>query len=125
MPDVPEAAVTAALDAHRRAFHGMPYLAAFTTEAMLRDVLEAALPHLERDIRDRIAASLRRAAEGRREYAAPFYGDIEDHVAIRAQLEQAARAYESSAAIIEDPKNILGVIPSWRWTEDELKGIRP
>lgn len=46
VPDVPDSAVAAALAAHRRALSGMPYLAALTTEALLREILEAAMPHL-------------------------------------------------------------------------------
>jgi len=94
--------------------HAMP------SREQVQRLLEAAAPVLERDIRDLIAASLRRAAEGRREYAASAAG----HDEIAEPLEMSARYYESAARIIEDPRHIMAVIPSWRWTEEESASLR-
>lgn len=70
--------------------------------------------------RARIVAILQRAAEGRREYAKVL---PEGHHG-RETLETEAFAYESAIALIEDPINIVGLIPAWMWTADEEAFIR-
>jgi hypothetical protein len=57
----------------------------------------------EQETRAKIAADLRRAADGRREYGETSEAD----------------AFESAAAVAEDPARLLGLIPSWRWTAEE------
>lgn len=89
-----------------------------------RVALEAAMPVIERDIRSRIAASLRRAAAGRREYAEGCDSDNPHLAEAHLRLRIAADCHESSAAIIEDPRHLLSVIPSWRWTPGEHDSIR-
>jgi hypothetical protein len=116
---IPAAALTAA--AH--AVESQP--AGSSAAHLARVAIEAAAPEMERGIRARIAASLRRAAEGRREYAAMFSGVVADEH--RADFDaasiRAASCYESAAAIIEDPANLLDVIPSWRWTDEETRSV--
>ncbi|MEU8199494.1 hypothetical protein AB0C10_37495, partial [Microbispora amethystogenes] len=68
----------------------------------------------------RIIATLQRAAEGRREYAKVL---PEGHHG-RETLETEAWAYESAVALIEDPINIVGLIPLWMWTAEEEAFIR-
>ena len=119
MPDMPAEAVRLALAARADLLADRPDPMVLSEETLTRLMLQAALPALERDIRARIAASLRRAAEGRREYAATF-----PESEAQRQLLMHAQGDESSAAIIENPARLLGVIPSWRWTEEEVASVR-
>jgi hypothetical protein len=121
MPDIPQEAVKAATEAIEAAavefgdggeVYGQP-------GDFARAALEAAAPVLERLIRDRIAADLRRAASGQREYAA---ADGQDEDA--SPLDLRATCYESAAGIAADPRNLLDVIPSWRWTAEESASVR-
>jgi hypothetical protein len=73
----------------------------------------------EREIRARVAADLRRAAAGRREYARTASKDADE----RDRVEVAADAYESAAGIAEDPMQLLGLIPSWSWTAEEHAAV--
>lgn len=75
----------------------------------------------ERAIRAEVAADLRRAAAGRREYARTASKDADE----RDRVELAADAYESAAGIAEDPMRLLGLIPSWRWTAEETASVVP
>lgn len=76
----------------------------------------------ERDqLRAEVAASLRRVAAGRREYAATGCKDA-DH-GDRELL--AAEAHEVSAEIAENPARLLDLIPSWRWTAEEAASVLP
>lgn len=85
-----------------------------------REALQALIDaSTERIIREKIAESLRRAAAGRREYAV----NAPDH--IREELEREAVSYESCAHIVDDPRNVMDVIPSWRWTVEEAASIYP
>jgi hypothetical protein len=85
-------------------------------EDVVGRVLETAGPVLESHIRAQIAASLRRAAEGRREYASGLGPGAED---TRDRLLLAAACHESSAGIIEDPRNLTDAVPAWMWPEGE------
>jgi hypothetical protein len=69
--------------------------------------------------RERILNLLRRAADGRREYAGP-----DDGSEARPLLLASAEGYEAAAQLIEDPKRLLDVIPAWRWTAEEHASIR-
>lgn len=89
--------------------------------SLARHLLSKLLPEHERQVRVTIAASLRRAADGRREYAQSATEDSEIH----ERLTRSATYYESTAQIIEDPRTILGVIPSWRWTDEETASLYP
>lgn len=88
------------------------------------EVTEAEPAPTEREIRARIAADLRRAAEGRREYAGAYAEKGRDAVA-RDQLLCAADAFESAALVVEDPLRLRGLIPSWRWTAEEHAAVTP
>lgn len=70
--------------------------------------------------RERIIAQLRRAAAGRREYAGPDDNGGKG----RAILLQSAEHYESAVWLIEDPRNMLDVMPSWMWTDEENASLR-
>ena len=70
--------------------------------------------------RQRICAQLRRAAAGRREYA----GREDDGSDARAILLKSAEHYESAVWLIEDPRNMLDVMPSWMWTDGENASLR-
>lgn len=69
--------------------------------------------------RERIVTLLKRAADGRREYAGP-----DDGSEARPLLLSSAEGYEAAALLIEDPKRLLDVIPAWRWTAEEHASIR-
>jgi hypothetical protein len=69
--------------------------------------------------RERIVTLLKRAADGRREYAGP-----DDGSEARPLLLTSAEGYEAAALLIEDPKCLLDVIPAWRWTTEEHASIR-
>lgn len=85
-----------------------------------REALQALIDaSIERIIRKKIVESLRRTAAGRREYAA----NAPDH--IREELEHEALGYEASAYIVEDPRHVMGAVPSWRWTDEETASICP
>jgi hypothetical protein len=119
VPNVPDEAVRLAVAARADLLADHPSPMVLSEETLTRLMLEAAMPALERDIRARIAASLRRAADGRREYASGF-----PESEAQRQLLMHAQGDESSAAIIENPAHLLGVIPSWRWTEWEAASVR-
>jgi hypothetical protein len=88
-------------------------------EGRLHAALVAAAPLIVAAERERIAAMLRRAADGRREYASSPGAD--DHS--KAILQQSAEDYESAIRLIEDPRTILMLIPSWRWTDEESRSV--
>jgi hypothetical protein len=69
--------------------------------------------------RERVVTLLKRAADGRREYAGP-----DDGSEARPLLLSSAEGYEAAALLIEDPKRLLDVIPAWRWTTEEHASIR-
>jgi hypothetical protein len=69
--------------------------------------------------RERILSLLRRAADGRREYAGP-----DDGSEARPLLLTSAEGYEAALQLIGDPKRLLDVIPAWRWTTEEHASIR-
>lgn len=94
-----------------------------TVERLLRERRQAR-DAIERDVRARIAASLRRAAKGRREYMAEDDGASAAIDEMNRQLLALADCHDSCAAIIEDERNILSAVPSWRWTEEELDEVR-
>lgn len=78
-----------------------------------------------------VAANLRRAAAGRREYAeglperkAGATAPDASLAEMRETLLTEAACYESAALIMEDPRRVMDVIPSWRWTDDEAASIR-
>lgn len=95
----------------RRVLTGLGNWETFVS-SVVGDVIERAYKAGQRAEQDRIAADLRRAAEGRREYAerdaddAPF-------------LLMEAGAYHTAAAITMDRSHLLDVLPSWRWTGEE------
>ena len=68
--------------------------------------------------RERIAAWLTRAAEGRRECAAS-----EPEGETRARLELAAACCESAAMLITDPWHMLDTIPAWRFNDTEVADL--
>ena len=70
--------------------------------------------------RERIGTLLKRAADGRREYAGP-----DDGSEARPLLLTSAEGYEAALQLIKDPKRLLDVIPAWRWTPEEHASIRP
>jgi hypothetical protein len=69
--------------------------------------------------RERVVTLLKRAADGRREYAGP-----EDGSEARPLLLTSAEGYEAALQLIRDPKRLLDVIPAWRWTPGEHASIR-
>lgn len=77
--------------------------------------------HHEKHVRKTIADSLRRAAAGRLEYASRGPQDDE----VYTLLTRSAAYYESTADIVEDPRNVMDVIPSWRWTDEETASLYP
>jgi hypothetical protein len=119
VPDIPERALLAA---ERAIANEMLTGRATRPEALARAALEAAAPVLAeviaQSLRGEIVESLRRAASGRREYAAG--GGQEEATAL---LLRCAECYESAARIIEDPRHLMSVIPSWRWTEEESASL--
>ena len=76
---------------------------------------EAARNDVARDERQRIITHLKRAAEGRLEYASRTGNDHE----AAALLTQAAQGLTDAVSFIENPSLILDAIPSWRWTSEE------
>jgi hypothetical protein len=84
-------------------------------------VTEASAPDAEREIRAKVAAGLRRAADGRREYARTASKDADE----QDRMEDAARAYESAAGIAEDPLGVLDLIPVHWWTPEEHASVTP
>lgn len=78
----------------------------------------------EREIRARVAADLRRAADGRREYG-ERHADAGKGVDPHDRLMIDADAFESAAAVAEDPARLLGLIPSWRWADGETASVLP
>jgi hypothetical protein len=86
---------------------------------LARAALEAVAPVIAAAERERIAAWLRRAAAGRREYASRGPDDHE----VKPMLELAASCCESAAQLITDPAHMLDVIPAWRWTEAEIADL--
>jgi hypothetical protein len=106
--DVPEEWVRAA-EAHY-SMHG---------HGLLRNILVGVAPVIAAAERERIAAWLRRAAAGRREYASRGPDDHE----VKPMLELAASCCESAAQLITDPAHMLDVIPAWRWTEAEIADL--
>jgi acyl-CoA reductase-like NAD-dependent aldehyde dehydrogenase len=85
-----------------------------------RAAWEAAAGGAAETERERITALLRRAAAGRREYA----GHEDDGSEARAILLKSAEHYESAAWLLEDPRNMLDVMPSWMWTDEEHALLR-
>lgn len=77
----------------------------------------------EQEIRARIAADLRRAADGRREYAQGYADVGKDDGYDRLTI--AADVFESAAAVAEDPARLRGLIPSWRWSAEEHAAVLP
>lgn len=75
----------------------------------------------EREIRARVAADLRRAADGRREYARTAVKDDTE----RDLMAMSARAYESAAGVAESPLNVLDLIPVHWWTAEEHAAVEP
>lgn len=68
--------------------------------------------------RERIKALLQRAADGRDEYAAGAPQGQADTLVTEGQ------AFASAVRLCDDPTAILGLVPSWRWTEDEDRAVR-
>jgi hypothetical protein len=84
------------------------------------------------EARSQIAASLKRAAAGRREYAegvperkAGATASDASLAEMRETLLSEAACYESVAQIVEDPRYVMGAVPSWRWTDDEVASLYP
>lgn len=82
--------------------------------------------------RAEIAANLRRAAAGRREYAeglperkAGATAPDASLAEMRETLLSEATSYETAALIVEDPSHLMGAVPSWRWTDEETASIYP
>ena len=65
--------------------------------------------------RERIMALFRRAATGRREYAKQAAEGSEG----RAILLKTAEYYDSLVYLIKDPLQIMDIVPSWMWTDEE------
>lgn len=124
MPDYPPEAASAGFQALQASSWYYEWECGdITEEGIVKLVLEAATRFIEQDIRTRIAASLRRAAEGRREYAAGL-GEDGTEGKTKATLLAAADAHDSSAHIAVDPRGIMSVIPSWRWTDEEHASLK-
>lgn len=68
------------------------------------------------DERRKIAAMLRRAGAGRREYTSRL---DEPRGTIGVVLAAEAASYDTAAGLAEDPAAIIRVIPSWQWTPEE------
>ena len=84
------------------------------------------------EVRREIGESLRRAAAGRREYAEriPEHkpGETSPNPSLAAMKETLfaeASCYESAALIVEDPHHVMGAVPSWRWTDEEVASLYP
>lgn len=110
MPDIPEEAVQAAVEAYTCAWVS----GVSRHEELVSVVLEAAAPGIVAQVRRDVAAELRRAAQGRREYDK---GDPPTRMHEALVIE--AGAFESGARLVEDPMVMLGLIPSWMWTAQE------
>lgn len=87
---------------------------------------------MDQAIRAEIAASLRRAAAGRREYAegvperkAGATAADANLAEMRDTLLREADRFDSCALLVEHPEHVMGLIPSWRWTNDELASLDP
>lgn len=98
---------------------------------LIRNVIAGILPVAGEMIHADIAELFRRAAAGRREYAKRMpvrkagMSVPDAHLAeAREMLLIEAACYESAALIVEDPRRVMDVIPSWRWTDDEAASIR-
>lgn len=66
----------------------------------------------DRRVREQVAADMKRAAAGRRDYAtrAP------DHIA--AELEGEARVFDTAAMVAADPREVMwGLLPASMWTD--------
>lgn len=76
---------------------------------------------IRQEVREEIAGQLERVAAGRREYARGAHDG-----AAREDLLDEANALECSARIARGDRGvILGLIPSWMWTEDEDEEVVP
>ena len=83
---------------------------------MLEIPAEAIAERARAEERARIVADLKRAADGRREYASdlePSHWGKKDLLAEADTLDTAAKISDG------DPLTMCGLIPSWRWTDQE------
>jgi hypothetical protein len=96
------------------AWHGRSLIAALRESGY---VIVAA--NHQQETRAKVAADLRRAADGRREYARTAVKDADE----QDREEDAARAYESAAGIAEDPIGVLDLIPVHWWTAEERAAV--
>lgn len=85
----------------------------------------------EQELRKQIVERLRRAAAGRREYAHGTperkAGDDAPNPALarmRETLLTEAACFETAAQVVEDPRHLVGLVPSWRWTDEEAASLK-
>ena len=101
------------LDLYGRNYNGN------TPEQAERKALAAVLPVHERQVRERVAADLKRAAAGRRDYAtrAP------EHIA--AELEAEARVLDTASRVATEPGEVMwGLLPAAMWTDADRPAER-
>lgn len=119
-PDVPDELLTLAADAIRRydwdtGLSANPDVSKHQRREAAA-VLAAVAPVIERQVRERVAAEIRRAAAGRRHYAkrATEPGDADDYMGEAAYLEAAAEIAEES-----NPLAMCSLLPHELWTDVE------
>lgn len=79
-------------------------------------IAELAVPEIERQVRAKVTADMKRAAAGRRDYASR----ASEHIA--AELEAEAAAYDTAARIAEAPTDVMwALLPLTMWTEEDRR----
>ncbi|MFE9099890.1 hypothetical protein [Actinomadura geliboluensis] len=115
-PDVPDDLYDLALNA----LPGEPdEVISAATQDEIRHALAAVLPEIERRVRAQVAAGLKRAAAGRRDYAtrAP------EHIA--AELEAEARVFDTASRVATEPSEVMwGLLPADMWTDADRPAFR-
>lgn len=77
-----------------------------------RRVIANVWPEIERRVREQVAADLKRAAAGRRDYATR----ASEHIA--AELEAEARVFDTASRVATRPGEVMwGLLPADMWTD--------
>lgn len=77
-----------------------------------RRLLANVIPGIKRQERKQVAADLKRAAAGRRDYATR----ASEHIA--AELEAEARVFDTATRVATEPREVMwGLLPADMWTD--------